>query len=124
MATTYRVIAPYVTLMQNTALGPMLTGMYEGALVDGDAVPEWQLKHHLDGGMIEPVEAPPKPVATAAPTTEPASDSEPAKGDELKQPALAAPKADWVDFAVSRGAARDAAEAMTQKMLIDRYGQR
>jgi hypothetical protein len=32
-------------------------------------------------------------------------------------------KADWVDFAVSKGESRDTAEAMTKDELVDKYGE-
>lgn len=48
---------------------------------------------------------------------------EPVEEPEVSEvPAHSALKADWVDFAVECGAARDEAEALTKADLIDLYG--
>jgi hypothetical protein len=91
MGTLYRVTAPYVTLRQDTALGPRLIGFGEGAVVDGDAVPDWQLRHHLDGGMIEEVEDPaavpePVPGSGAAPADGEGPDGEASAGEFQSRP--------------------------------------
>lgn len=52
----YRVTAPYVTLTQRFPDGVRLVGLGVNAVVDGDAIPAWQLKHHLDSHLIEAVE--------------------------------------------------------------------
>lgn len=43
-------------------------------------------------------------------------------GDAPEAPAVSDVKADWVDFAVSQGESREAAEAMTKADLIDKFG--
>jgi hypothetical protein len=46
-------------------------------------------------------------------------------GDEAgddKPPARNAPKAEWVDHAVSKGADRAEAEAMNKEQLVDKFG--
>lgn len=50
-------------------------------------------------------------------------DAEPSvPGPPSERPAQAAPKSEWVGWAVSQGASPDDAEAMTKADLIDRYG--
>lgn len=51
-----------------------------------------------------------------------AGDVEPAAADEPARPKPADPKADWVAYAISRGADSDAAADMTKADLVDRYG--
>ena len=53
--------------------------------------------------------------------TERLSGSGPERTSE--RPADSANKPAWVEFAVSQGAERDAAEPMTKQELIDEYGQ-
>jgi hypothetical protein len=56
MSKSYRVSAPYVTLMmKDQAGGDVLIGFYEGAVVSSDDVNEDSLQHHLDGEMVEEV---------------------------------------------------------------------
>lgn len=53
MATTYKVLAPYVTLkVKDQAGGTVLTGFYAGAVLEADQVDEASLRHHLDGGLL------------------------------------------------------------------------
>jgi hypothetical protein len=42
--------------------------------------------------------------------------------DEDGPPAKAAPKADWVDYAVAQGADAEEAESLTKQELVDLYG--
>lgn len=48
---------------------------------------------------------------------------EQATKEKSEPPAHSAVKAEWVDFAVSQGADRDAAESETKAALIETYGQ-
>lgn len=80
------------------------------------------------GGMAVQVAppAPPKPVAKPEPAPEPVAkpaDDRPV-ADEMPQPSPTDPKAAWVEYAVSRGAARSEAQAQTQKQLQLAYGGR
>lgn len=43
-------------------------------------------------------------------------------GAEGGRPTTAAPKAEWVSYAVSQGTDRDEAEAMTKAELVERFG--
>jgi hypothetical protein len=43
-------------------------------------------------------------------------------GDNSEVPAQSAPKAEWVEHAVARGADRDDAEAMTKAELVNKFG--
>jgi len=67
MATSYRVVAPYVTLkVKDTNGKDVIVGYYDGAVVTDDQVDAESLKHHLDSGMVEkvedaPAEAPAEP---------------------------------------------------------------
>lgn len=57
----YRVTAPFVMLKVKDAVTGVFTfqGLYEGAIV-GEVDPD-NLKHHLDLGMVEEVDAPAAP---------------------------------------------------------------
>lgn len=118
----YRVVAPYVTLkLTDQHGGQVLTGLLAGAVVSNiDAA---SLRHHLDNGMVEEVDAP-------APVDSEQSDSgeldEPASGG---RPSVRAPKEDWVAYAVSqRGEgvseddARAVAEGTSKADLLAQYG--
>ena len=50
-----------------------------------------------------------------------ATSSEP---DDSDRPKPAAPKGDWVAYAISRGADSDAAAEMTKADLVDQYGKK
>lgn len=55
--------------------------------------------------------------------SDPGSVEQGAEGAEAsEEPAKSASKASWVDYAVSRGADREEADAMTRSDLIERYG--
>ena len=45
-----------------------------------------------------------------------------ASGDTTEAPATSAPKAEWIDYAVSQGMDRDAAESQTKAELVDQFG--
>lgn len=79
-----------------------------------DEVIEWlppdQAAHFVDTGLVVKVGAQ-SPVPDAS-----GGDGAPEK------PKQVAPKADWVDYAVSEGLDRDEAEAMTKAELIEQYG--
>ncbi|MDV7194612.1 hypothetical protein [Mycolicibacterium fortuitum] len=82
---------------------------YQGAVIPW--LPADLAAHLLELGMVRKVSA-------SEPAEEPKGESDEASG----QPLRAAPKADWVDFAVSKGADRDEAEALNKQELIDLYG--
>lgn len=138
MGKQYRVTAPYVTLNQRYVDGDRIVGLGVDALVDGDAIPDWQLKHHLDNGLIEecpdPTAAPTRGPSAPAPVdddgkpraerpsaavTSPQQPSEPPA-----PPAANAPKADWVAYAVTRGEDPGKADGMSKEQLVGKYGKR
>lgn len=134
MGKQYRVTAPYVTLTQRYVDGDRIVGLGVDALVDGDAIPDWQLKHHLDNGLIEEC-----PDPTAAPSQGPSAPPAPAddkppverpapvpagRPGPAEPPAGNAPKADWVEHAVTRGEDRGKAEGMSKEQLVGKYGKR
>lgn len=130
MGQQYRVTAPYVTLTQRYVDGDRIVGLGVDALVDGDAIPDWQLKHHLDAGLIEKCDDP-----TAAPAQGPSAPPEPDDDKpRVERPAPAplagdppaqnAPKAEWVAYAVARGEDREKAEGMSKEQLTGKYGRR
>jgi hypothetical protein len=43
-------------------------------------------------------------------------------GGSATKPNVNAPKADWVEYAVSQGATREDAESSTKDQLVDKYG--
>lgn len=57
MGKQYLVVAPYVTMTTMTAQGPRLLGFHTNAPVPPD-VPEDQIKHHLEMGLIVEVADP------------------------------------------------------------------
>lgn len=72
-----------------------------------------------------------EPAATAAGPVTPEPAPEPAPGpepepepEELPAPGPADPKAAWIEYAISQGAKRDTAAAMTKADLMSRYGGR
>lgn len=108
----YRVTAPYVTVQTQGLTGPVVVGLYAGALLPDD-VPDATIKHLSDNGMIEKgdeVIGQPEAQALLEQPTRP------------EAPAKSAGKAEWVDFAVARGMARDDAEAVTKEQLVAVYG--
>lgn len=131
MGKQYRVTAPYVTLTQRYVDGDRVVGLGVDSLVDGDAIPDWQLKHHLDSGLIEecpdptaaPSQGPSAPPDPEPPRT-PRPDAEPVPAARPDPPAVNQPKADWVDYAVASGESRAAAEAMSKEQLVGKYGKR
>lgn len=96
-------------------------------LVDDDDVdevphPRWPdaTRFVLRNGA-RPVDPPPTSEPTSEPTGEPAGEtgSEPTT---VEQPKKSAGKPDWVEFAVSKGMEREAAESMTKADLVDQFG--
>jgi hypothetical protein len=72
--------------------------------------------------LVDPSAAPPEaPAEAEEPSTTEAPASEPA-AESSGQPTQADNKATWVDYAVSKGADRDEAEASTKADLVERYG--
>lgn len=136
----YRVVAPYVTLTQRFPQGTQVVGLGVNSIVEGDDIPEWQLRHHLDGRLIEKIEDPadppsvvwPKPVETDADLAEAASrQALPDRGTESdretesegrKRPPDYGTKAAWVEWAVAHGASQEDAESSTKDSLIADYG--
>jgi hypothetical protein len=92
-------------------------------------VPEWeaqdlflaQLARPWPGGD-EPETAAPVPEPEPAPVPEPAAGPEAEGQGEAPRPA--APKQDWVDWAVAHGAGEDEANAATKQQLMEAYGER
>lgn len=53
---------------------------------------------------------------------EPEQPPEQVEPEQVERPAKAAPKAEWVAYAVAQGAAQEDAEQATKEQLIERYG--
>jgi hypothetical protein len=104
---TVRVLAEYVTLkVEDPAAGSRIIGYLKDSIV-GNVEAE-SLKHHLDLGMVEEVEAPKQ---------------EPPADDGPKSPAKSASKADWVAYVVEhRGVSQEDADASTRDELAATYG--
>ncbi len=134
----YTTVGPYVTYTTGTPSGPTTIGVLQGTPVPDD-VPDAQIKHLLSVGLIAEDE-----VAAEALTTEegeqvgdtlrvdddkiddkpgdkPADDKPGEFGDD-GPPAKSASKADWVDYAVTRGLSQADAEASTRDDLVARFG--
>jgi hypothetical protein len=92
----YEVKAPLVLARDREG---QLHHRYHGAVINW--LDEEQEKHFVETGLVEKVDA--------------------SDGDD-GPPAKAAPKADWVAFAVSTGADEDEAESLTKQELQDLYG--
>lgn len=82
---------------------------YQGAVIPW--LPKDLATHLLDLGMVYEVSG--RAQAAEPEEAEPESDS---------KPKHVAPKAEWVDYAVTQGADRDEAEDMTKAELIELYG--
>lgn len=104
---TYKVIAPLVIVKDDKGAQHHL---YEGAVVFSNADPD-HLEQLLDSGMVEEFEVPAEP--------EPEPDAPPVP---LEEPKKSASKADWVEYAVSKGADRAEAEAANRDDLVVVWG--
>ncbi|ASR84940.1 hypothetical protein SEA_KSQUARED_7 [Mycobacterium phage Ksquared] len=114
----YRVVAPLVCARDQ---GGRTHHRYYGEVIEW--LPADQAKHLLELGMVE------KLGAAAAPEPEDDADDlddeadvEPQPRAEGGAPLRAAPKVEWVDYAVSKGVDRDEAEALNKAELIELYG--
>lgn len=122
-----RVTAQYVTLKVRGDDGAVgVRGFYAGAVVPVDRVDPESVQHHVEGDMAEVYND-----AAAEPVVEEAASSEdaPADTEQPVRPATAAPKADWVAYAVavrpdgvSEEDAAAAADGKTKADLIAEYG--
>lgn len=115
---TYRVVAPLLVV-------PDLLGhhhhRYHGQLINWP-MPDANREHLLEHGWIEELPAPPGVVPAdadeLAATVPPASDPAAAAEQSAARPLQAAPKDQWVEYAVTaRGVDRAQAEAMTKPDL-------
>jgi len=134
MGDLYVVTAPYVVpkVRDRDKGGYMHRGYYQHAVIDADDIDPDSLRHHLEGDMMAPVETPEQPAEPAQTSTEEPAAAQPADPDAAQspeRPVQAAPKADWVAYAVAvRGPdeseqdSRTAAEATSKADLIARYG--
>lgn len=94
---SYRVTAPCVIAHDR---GGHAYHAYDTAIIPW--LPDEEAERWLDEGQIEVVDG--SAVSEAGP------------------PAKTAPKADWVAFAVTKGADADEAEALTKQELVELYG--
>jgi hypothetical protein len=123
-----RVVVAYATvkLLDPISGKPAVAGFYQGAIFPPEADPE-NVASLVRREYAEWVDEP----EPDAPTSEPEPESEtPPSGDApTDRPAQAAPKGDWVAYAVSQRPegmseddARASAEARTKAELIAEYG--
>jgi hypothetical protein len=90
--TSYRVVAPYVTLKVKDDTGSsVVRGYYEGGIVDNVA-DEDQAKAQMDLGLLEKVKASEAPKQDEPPADVPAGN---------------ASRDDWAAYATSKGASAD-----------------
>jgi hypothetical protein len=103
----YRVTGEYITVVTPIPGGtPMLLGYYRNALLP-EGVSDEAIKHHLSTGQIEKIEDPAEAEDTVqSDFTPPATGSAPVNPEPLKEPAKSATHAEWVEYAVSKGADR------------------
>lgn len=120
---SYRVVAPLVIAEDQAG---KLHHVYEGGVIPW--LSDAQAQHFLSESLVEKVGADTGPVLTAldpdAASAQPDQHlvvSGESASDDSK-PLRAAPKADWVDYAVANGADPDEAEALNKSELIDLYG--
>ncbi|AOT25752.1 hypothetical protein SEA_TORTELLINI_7 [Mycobacterium phage Tortellini] len=110
----YRVTAPLVCARDQAG---RTHHRYYGEIVEW--LPADQAKHLLDLGMVAKVggAADPEPEVDDEP-----DDGEPQPRADGEMPLRAAPKADWVKYAVAKGADPVEAEALNKTELIELYG--
>ncbi|WP_063039717.1 hypothetical protein [Nocardia pseudovaccinii] len=117
----YRVIAPLVIAHDQVG---QAHHKYAGEVIPW--LSQEQTEHLLDMGMVEELAAPaaapapapaPAPVATGDPGGTQQAPPEAVTTGAASRPLQAAPKEVWVEYAVSRGVDRAAAEAMTKADL-------
>jgi hypothetical protein len=92
---SYRVLVPCVIARDTVGHSHH---HYDGAIINW--LPDDQARRFLDEGLVAEVDGTP----------------------DDRAPAKTAPKADWVTFAVSKGADADEAEALTKQELVELYG--
>lgn len=112
MTTTYKVLAPYVTLkVKDVAGSSVIQGYYAGAIVDADD--DEQAKAQADAGLLEKVDAP---------TAEPAPEVEP-QVPAFERPAGNASQEAWATYALESGqASEDEVKGLTRDELRELYG--
>ncbi len=101
-------------------------------------VPDWEGRDLVAGGNAIfvadswPAAPEPEPVLVPEPESElvtepesaPEPEEEPVQESPGGPPRPAAPKADWVDWAMANGVGEDEANGMTKQQLMELYGQR
>lgn len=122
MTVTYKVLAPCVILRNEEGVR---REAYQGAEVEG-LLPE-QVDHLLGLGFIAKVGTQDAAIVPGTEFLVPESIHAPefdaATAHEVPEPpAKVAPKADWVAYAVVRGADEAEAESLTKPELIELYG--
>ena len=88
------------------------TTVAQAVLVEGQLVPD----------AVATAEAPAGPLALSDASSAGEGPDAAVRVDDGEAPARSAPKAEWVDFAVSQGLGRDAADSATKAELMERYG--
>lgn len=117
----YTVTGEYITVLTATSDGVRLVGLYKGAPLPGD-VPQESIDHHLSTGQIALVEeVTDDPVAQGADVPPSGSFPNPS-AVQTGEPKKSASKAEWVDYAVSKGADRADAESATKDDLVAVWG--
>lgn len=134
---THQVIGPMAIV--STADGQQLY-VYEGGVLPADT-PGEVVERLVDTGLVAPIDAD-IPVEDSLSEQERVKEiiarqpdrMEQSGGDvevapavqplPIVQPSPAAPKADWVDYAVSQGYERSVAESLTKGELVDRLSAR
>ncbi|AEL98170.1 head-tail connector protein [Mycobacterium phage BigNuz] len=111
----YRVLAALVCARDQ---GGRTHHRYYGEIIEW--LPADQAKHLLELGMVEKLGAAAEPATDDDDLAE--ADDEPQPRAEGGAPLRAAPKADWVEYAVSKGVDRDEAEALNKSELVELYG--
>lgn len=105
---SYQVTGPLALVTDQTG---KVRYIYNGSPVPED-IDDEQLDRLIGRGLVSKVDEHERPVSDQA---------ERAGSEPVERPAQVASKGLWVDYAVSRGAGRAAAEAMTKQELIDAY---
>lgn len=117
----YRIKAACVV----ATVGGVRRECYPPAMLPDD-IPQAEIDHFLDSGLIEEVEDLAAPIpADAVGWPAPTPDAAGSSGDTTSgsaRPSQAAPKAAWVDYATTQGATREDADGMSKADLVEKYG--
>jgi hypothetical protein len=73
---------------------------------------------------VPPVQWPPDEPTRMGAQAEPVAEADEPEAQDADAPKPAAPKADWVEWAVSQGADEEEANASTKQQLMEQYGAR